>query len=63
MSKNDLVKLVTAYRNELKTSRELFKAYAQENFAEKPLHKVASARKVSRIEVLTEDFNVALKGE
>ena len=63
LSKHDLIKLINIYRDELVTSWKIFKDFAENNFAQSVWHKVVTARKLSRIEVMTEDYNIALKEE
>ena len=54
LTKNELIELVEAYKAELATAGCLIKDYAENNFADEPMHKVASAMKYARIEqVLT----------
>lgn len=50
LAKNELIELVEAYQSELATVGCLLKDYAENNFADKPMHKVASAMKYARIE-------------
>ena len=50
LKKNELIELVEAYKAELATAGCLLKDYAENNFADEPMHKVASAMKYARIE-------------
>lgn len=50
LAKNELIELVEAYKAELATAGSLLKDYAENNFADEPMHKVASAMKYARIE-------------
>lgn len=50
LAKNELIELVEAYQSELASAGGLLKDYAENNFADEPMHKVASAMKHARIE-------------
>ena len=56
-----LIEIIMAYREELRTCAEMFKSYAQKNFADEPLHKVASASKSARIDAMVSDYDIAVK--
>ena len=56
-----LVTLVIAYRNKLKGCANLCKAFAEENYAQQPLHKVACAHLKAEIDQITTDFEWAIK--
>ena len=51
-----LVQIVNHYRDELKSCVEIFKDYAENNFAQEPLHKYVSAKKAERVRILIEDL-------
>ena len=55
MSKFDLVVLLTKYRKELITCSKILKDFAQNNFANEPMHKVICGLKLSDIELLTKE--------
>ncbi len=63
LSKHELVTLVTAYRNELKSCNEIFKDFAENNLAQDVWHKVICARKLARVQSMIEDYKEAMKGE
>lgn len=56
-----LVTLVIAYRNKLKGCSNLCKAFAEENYAQQPLHKVTCAYLKANIDQIVEDFELAIQ--
>lgn len=61
LSQEDLVKLVIAYRNKLKDCRNICIAFARQNMAKDPLHKVICAMKESELDIAISDYERVLK--
>jgi len=56
-----LIEIIVAQANELETCQDLFKEYAQNNFAMQPIHKVVSAKKEARLDAIVYDYDELLK--
>lgn len=63
LSPHEMVALIIAYRNELLTCEKLCRSFAEENYAQEPLHKVTCAYKAANINTLVHDYERALERE
>lgn len=60
LSQEDLVKLVIAYRNKLKDCRNICIAFARQNMAQDPLHKIICAMKEAELDTAISDYKRVL---
>lgn len=63
LSPHDLVTLVSVYRNKLKGCQKLCEDFAQNNYAQDVMHKVICGYLAADIDVITKDYNEALRKE
>lgn len=56
-----LIEIIVAQANELESCKEIFKDYAENNLAMKPLHKYVSAKKTARLEEIIGNYDELLK--
>lgn len=56
-----LIEIIVAQANELKSCEEIFREYAENNLADKPLHKLISAKKACRVGAITFDYDELLR--
>lgn len=63
LSPHEMVSLIIAYRNELRSCESLCRSFAEENYAQDPLHKVACAYKAANLDTVIHDYKQALNKE
>ena len=61
LSQSDLVKLVIAYRNQLKECMAMNVAFYKRDFGKDPLHKITCVMANTKIQKITEDYTHALE--
>ena len=61
LSQHEMIALIIAYRNELIFCEKLCRSFAEENYAQEPLHKVVCAYKASNLDTVIHDYKIALE--